>query len=489
MAAPKASRRKHFAIKHSEAEPLTRRDIQFDLLHHIFANSEQVFTDPNAPSTALSPRASFRDVYVHALMQSSRTARAQRDKMHDLPDFATDFAKISLLTNVGRVNTTMTFLPEMRTSLRTYHPVPALQQHDANLQDAPRIKNMLKACSIRDEASRLPVTPAELRDKTNKGVVPSTSIVNLIFVLSNHFTAIAEDHFGAQDIDFLDLFLPTKFSSASRARAFLWLIFKYHEGATPNPFDDAPSHPNPNLIPNLEPITEEQFELENVDTPPEKDYGAKMSKFRLDFLAKNAEAALAEETLPDKDKKGKGKGKGKGRQDPVAQGKKRPRVDPDPRPKLEPDVGQDDVGLREEPPARRRRLSYSEPGTSRSRHAPPRRPHSLHPPNDGQWRIGPQRTVLQRKRFPSSIHTDHPFTFPFRADAWHIVSAVDPLEDSDEEGDDGSRHAYSQYPFDRGLISALTVHPDVRIRVLEGLDQRAIPHPLYSQHRTLPAYS
>jgi hypothetical protein len=55
-------------------------------------------------------------------------------------------------------------LPEMRTALRTYHPVPSLQKADANLQDAPRIKNILKACSLKDEAAtNLPVTPAELR--------------------------------------------------------------------------------------------------------------------------------------------------------------------------------------------------------------------------------------------------------------------------------------------------------------------------------------
>jgi Ino eighty subunit 1 len=101
----------------------------------------------------------------------------------------------------------ITVLPEMRTALRTYHPVPSLQKADANLQDAPRIKNILKACSLKDEATtNMPVTPAELRtkavstthshphllpsttDRQASGIVPSTSIVNLFFVLSNHFT-------------------------------------------------------------------------------------------------------------------------------------------------------------------------------------------------------------------------------------------------------------------------------------------------------------
>lgn len=50
----------------------------------------------------------------------------------------------------------------MKTSLRTYHPVPALQRHDENLQDAPRIKNLLKACALKTETDRLPVTQADL---------------------------------------------------------------------------------------------------------------------------------------------------------------------------------------------------------------------------------------------------------------------------------------------------------------------------------------
>lgn len=76
-------------------------------------------------------------------------------------EFATHFAMLSLLTNVGRVNTTMSctyippcifspvnhepiVFPEMKTAIRTYHPVPALQKTNGSLQDAPRLKSILK---------------------------------------------------------------------------------------------------------------------------------------------------------------------------------------------------------------------------------------------------------------------------------------------------------------------------------------------------------
>jgi len=97
--------------------------------------------------------------------------------MVETPAFAIEFAKISLLTNVGRINTTMAcpylFLslcggdpfislllvfPEMKTALRSYHPVPSLQKTDGNLQDAPRIKNCLKAALLPFEARGTPPT-------------------------------------------------------------------------------------------------------------------------------------------------------------------------------------------------------------------------------------------------------------------------------------------------------------------------------------------
>ncbi len=117
------ARRKAFAIKHQEAEPLTRRDLQYDFLYHIFAAPERVFTDPTLASSKEdddrggsagggvgSRTVTFRDLYVHALMSSPRCSKALREKMQETPEFATDFAKMSLLANVGRVNTTMTCL-------------------------------------------------------------------------------------------------------------------------------------------------------------------------------------------------------------------------------------------------------------------------------------------------------------------------------------------------------------------------------------------
>lgn len=100
--------------------------------------------------------------------------------------------------------TKLLVFPEMKTALRTYHPVPSLQKTDGNAQDAPRIKNCLKAALLPSELKSMPPsTPEEILEKsvrvasfplmkTPQRVVqrarqlPPTSVVNLIFVLANH---------------------------------------------------------------------------------------------------------------------------------------------------------------------------------------------------------------------------------------------------------------------------------------------------------------
>lgn len=53
------------------------------------------------------PLVNFCDLYVNALFNSSKCSKVLKDKMVDTPEFAIEFAKIALLTNVGRINTTM----------------------------------------------------------------------------------------------------------------------------------------------------------------------------------------------------------------------------------------------------------------------------------------------------------------------------------------------------------------------------------------------
>jgi Ino eighty subunit 1 len=98
--------RKALPIKRNDAEPLTRDDVQYDLLSYIFSNDQAVFTRPSAQGTG-SELVTFSDLYVSALYNSSKCSKVLKDKMTETPAFALELAKISLLTNVGRINTTM----------------------------------------------------------------------------------------------------------------------------------------------------------------------------------------------------------------------------------------------------------------------------------------------------------------------------------------------------------------------------------------------
>jgi len=222
--------KKIIALKYSDGHPLTRQDLQYDLLHHIFADPHPVFTNPypTNPGQAPQPKLTFRDLYLNTILHSPKCSRGPRDKAVENQDFGTEFAKMSLLTNVGRINTTMAcqypifrisghalltrplspVFPELRTQLRTYHPVPPLQKTDGNLQDAPRIKNILKDCFLPSEGkgvpspspteilSRLVRPPWEIRATPaltyrsplsfqNQGQSPPTTAVNLLFAITS----------------------------------------------------------------------------------------------------------------------------------------------------------------------------------------------------------------------------------------------------------------------------------------------------------------
>lgn len=373
--------RKALPIKRNDAEPLTREDVQYDLLHHIFCDTQAVFTGQTPGS---SSKVNFCDLYVNALYHSSKCSKVLKDKMIETPAFSVELAKISLLTNVGRINTTMAFFPEMKTALRTYHPVPSLQKTDGNAQDAPRIKNCLKAALLPSELKSMPPsTPEEILEKARARQLPPTSVVNLIFVLANHAAPLAATHFDPP-LNFLDLFLPIKISSADRAKAFLWLMFHYLEGPDqPNPYDDDYSRQNPGKVPRLRRLSDAEMAAENVDTVEEIEWGKTMSAQRNLFLKRLV-------TSQENEKKARS-GQATSSVQQADSSSSRPRLARPPG-----------DGAREKP-----YIHYM----------PPQRlglaPNPSEPRAGGSGAHGLQRSML-----------DH---------AWHVITKTDPLADSDEE--------------------------------------------------------
>ncbi|KAK4546188.1 hypothetical protein LTR36_002325 [Oleoguttula mirabilis] len=288
-------------VKHLKKEdgiPLWRKDIQYDFLRLVFYDETKCFTkysDGTKDNT-------FADIYIDAMAKSSKCSKILKEKLLQDQEGAISMAMVCLLVNVGRMNTTLNFFPEMRAQLRTYHSIPALQAHqDPNaykqLQDAPRLKSILKGATEDDPQ---PSTMEEI--KANK--VPRTNPVNLIFVMSQYAPKISEVHFQAPR-DFFDLVMRGSLSSVSRARAFLWLIWWYlesdfgHADSQRNPFGaglygegEEGTGALPLKVPALESLTEEQRALENVDTEDEKYFGEVKRKERIAILASEPSPAM-----------------------------------------------------------------------------------------------------------------------------------------------------------------------------------------------------
>lgn len=94
-------------------------------------------------------------------------------------------------------------------------------------------------------------------------------------------------------------------SSASRARAFLWLVWWYlesdftREDAQKNPFGPGQYGENeegtgvlPLKVPTLDSLTEEQAALENLDTEEEQHFGEVKRKERIAILASEPSPAM-----------------------------------------------------------------------------------------------------------------------------------------------------------------------------------------------------
>ncbi|KAJ7706456.1 hypothetical protein B0H17DRAFT_1037304 [Mycena rosella] len=427
---PARRARRSVAIDHSDGEPITRSDIQFSFLSHVFADETKAFSDPEAGPTKLS----FRDLYINAILRSPKAKSVLKEKLAALPTFATDFAMLSLCTNVGRVAATMSFFAEMRTAQRTYHPIPCLQRTNGNLLDAPRIKHILKTSVLEGETKNVLATPAQVLARVKAGQVPPTTLPNLIFVFANHSAQIGRDHLS--DMEFLDLFLPNDTSSASRARFFLWLCYHYHEGTDgTNPFCDPES---PGSAPRLAALTPAQAVLENVDPDEEKALGSRLVVQReaivQDHLLKeSAKESKAKESTPGgtpTPAKPRAKRGANAKAGPSAPLKRKAHAVKSEEPdeirlkKLELDDNEDFASIGPEVSSPLRPIHRQE------RHTPLREPPSP-PPPPTLFPVSPPE--LHSHRYSPYKHS-RPRTM--LQHAWHVIATSDPLADSDEEPDD-----------------------------------------------------
>ncbi|CCJ29405.1 unnamed protein product [Pneumocystis jirovecii] len=254
-------------LKKKEGESLLRRDIQYMFLDLVVNNDQEVFT---LPQGATHKKVTFGELYVTYVRRSPKTSKVLREKLENDKTLAVALVMVALLVNIGRINTTLSHILRQEHIIRFLH-FKRIQMISEDLPEHLAWQSLLDA------------QKSQLR--------PSTNPINLIFIFVLCSTRISSLHFNSS-IDFIDLFTKASFSSESRAKAFLWLCWHYLETdgsaevATKNPFSSG-NNENPLNAPNLDIITEEDAALENIDTPMELEYAAKMAEERKRYLQEN----------------------------------------------------------------------------------------------------------------------------------------------------------------------------------------------------------
>ncbi|KAK4055698.1 hypothetical protein OIV83_000244 [Microbotryomycetes sp. JL201] len=276
--------------KADSAEPLLRFDIQYQVLEELFSDRTFRFT---APVDSSNPPAepiylNFDQLYLEAILSSTKITAALRKKLIDNPTYAASFCKICFLINIGRVNTTLAFVHTMKTALRTYHPVPSLQKDEltrAELQDAPRLKAILKGAMLDWEAkSKVPtklnaIAKAAASPELRCG--PPTTIVNLLFVLFNEAIWVTSKYMP-EGFDVMDLLYPSTMPSKPRAQAFLTILHHMLEDKTfVNDFD---TPDRVALQPPIVLVREPASPPENIDLPDELEWVQQVQDIRRDII-------------------------------------------------------------------------------------------------------------------------------------------------------------------------------------------------------------
>lgn len=292
-------------LKKSDGKPFWRRDIQYDFLHELFSDNHRVFTNHfphcDVENASNEPKLTFAELYVRTLADSSKSLRVLRERLIREVDMGIAVSKVCLLVNAGRMNTTVNFVPDMRSALRTYHLIPSLQVdpagHPRPLQDTPRLKTILKAvCDGQDHLQTLLDVLKAPKDEK-----PNTNVIKLVFLMSTFFQNIPFHYDDSFDHDsfsdklrfvkaspgpqnkFMEFFLNDEMYPENRARRFLWLMYTYLETLfTPEELAQNPF--NPHRIPPVEEIPSEKMSQFDVDTEGEVEYAATMYHTRMMHL-------------------------------------------------------------------------------------------------------------------------------------------------------------------------------------------------------------
>lgn len=292
------------SLKKSEGVALTRYDLQYSTLEKIFYDDKKVWQSKYDPD---APPCSFYDLFVEDFLTSVKLSKSLADRFRADEEGCRETTYIHLLCNIGRINTTLIFTP---TQMRLFNPVPCIQVHDRGgklLQDAPRLKAILKG-SCEDVAISPPTVEALYEAMAADSPKPLSTPINLLFLISAEESKLTQ-HFDV-DMDYHQLFSRPDLDSDDRARAFLFIVWHYMntngtaEDSTRNPYGTGEATIK---VPPLRSCPIENAKAENVELLEEVEYAAVMfeerQKWLRNALAKydksNSDAIAAEKMNAD----------------------------------------------------------------------------------------------------------------------------------------------------------------------------------------------
>lgn len=278
-------------LKKADGEPFWRKDIQYDFLQGVFDNDVKAFTNyfpkEEVPEQYAGDKLTFSELYVRTLSESEKCSKVLKERLLKDDEMGKSVGKVCLLVNLGRMNTTVNFVPEMRSTLRTYHSIPSLQADPIHggskpLQDTPRLKSIMKAVpNIHPEIDSLET----LNSNPPEGK-PNLDVFLLLFFLSGqakNAIPIHKNLCSETEDNNIDFFMNPRVHPKSRAYRFLWLVYTYLETSfSEEELNASPFYSEKEQA--IEIIPEDKIDEFDRDTDLEIQFSEKMYKIRQKYI-------------------------------------------------------------------------------------------------------------------------------------------------------------------------------------------------------------
>ncbi|KAL6939914.1 hypothetical protein ACO0RG_003763 [Hanseniaspora osmophila] len=285
------------------------------ILNH-FINHDKKETVYDARGWINNDYLTFGQLYVLSLVCSARCSKVLRDKILTDSHIAFAMCILSLLVNIGRLNTTNNFFIEMTSQSRTFHTIPVLQYGinpgSVHLQDTPRIKSILKHLRINKETTTLEDFYQNYTSDASFNVIyllfamfETPNIINEKFLAQYVEFETFEDNENEKEkknVTLFDISDNGDYDSKQRADIFIWLIYIHLE----KQLTETQLEESVQKFQTLSEVTgkpSKKFKLSksvnaiDKDTSQETEYSREQNEQRKEFLAKNNLSRDEEHTL------------------------------------------------------------------------------------------------------------------------------------------------------------------------------------------------